>query len=145
MIKSATYCAISWPRTLKALGSISAQDLSGEVQDTATTTKRVKRNNGRHPTQNAYNASKHTMAAAAVVAAGHTLITSGNLGSVIRKCVDNICAEYNKENSGTLNKDGTKAFVKRTPGNMEGVDGGYITKDNFKTCWAEFDKDTSEN
>ena len=37
-----------------------------------------------------------------------------NIDAVIAKCVDDIWAEYDKDNSGTLDKEETKLFVKKT-------------------------------
>jgi len=37
---------------------------------------------------------------------------------VIRKCVDDIWREYDKDNSGALDKEETKKFVQDTLGNL---------------------------
>ena len=63
-----------------------------------------------------------------------------DIDSVIRKCVDDIWAEYDKDNSGALDKDETKEFVKNTLSEM-GINGEFET--DFDACFAEFDKDKS--
>merc|ERR1712028_124598 len=68
---------------------------------------------------------------------------SGNIDAAIKKCVDDIWAEYDKDNSGALDKDETKAFVKKTLCDMEGSDGGEFSEEDFDACFAEFDKDKS--
>ena len=42
-----------------------------------------------------------------------------NIDSVIAKCVDDIWNEYDKDGNGTLDKEETKAFVKKTLVDME--------------------------
>ena len=63
-----------------------------------------------------------------------------DIDSVIRKCVDDIWDEYDKDNSGALDKDETKEFVKNTLSEM-GINGEFET--DFDACFAEFDKDKS--
>ena len=41
-----------------------------------------------------------------------------DIESVIRKCVDDIWAEYDKDNSGHLDKNEAKKFVKSTLNEM---------------------------
>merc|ERR1712113_1109894 len=72
-----------------------------------------------------------------------TLQMSGNIDAVIKKCVDDIWAEYDKDNSGALDKEETKAFVTKTLCDMEGSDGGEFSEEDFDACFAEFDKDNS--
>ena len=67
--------------------------------------------------------------------------SSANIDSVIAKCVDDIWAEYDKDNSGELDKEETKAFVKKTLCDMEGGDGGEFSEEDFEACFKEFDKD----
>ena len=68
---------------------------------------------------------------------------SGNIDAVIKKCVDDIWAEYDVDGSGALDKDETKKFVKKTLCDMEGSDGGEFSEDDFDACFKEFDKDNS--
>ena len=64
-----------------------------------------------------------------------------DIDAVIRKCVDDIWAEYDKDNSGALDKDETKRFVKNTLSEMG--DGGEFSETDFEACFKEFDKDGS--
>merc|ERR1711966_475891 len=66
-----------------------------------------------------------------------------NIDAVIKKCVDDIWAEYDKDNSGALDKEETKAFVKKTLCDMEGSDGGDFSEEDFDACFKGFDKDNS--
>ena len=70
-------------------------------------------------------------------------MSNQNIDTVIKKCVDDIWAEYDKDNSGALDKDETKAFVKKTLCDMEGGDGGEFSEEDFEACFKEFDKDGS--
>ncbi len=64
-----------------------------------------------------------------------------DIDAVIRKCVDDIWAEYDKDNSGCLDKEETKAFVKNTLSEMS--DDSEFSEADFEACFAEFDKDGS--
>ena len=64
-----------------------------------------------------------------------------NIDSVIAKCVDDIWQEYDKDNSGELDKEETKAFVKKTLCDMADGDGGEFSEEDFDACFKEFDKD----
>ena len=62
---------------------------------------------------------------------------------MIKKCVDDIWAEYDKDNSGALDRDETKAFVKKTLCDMADGDTGEFSEEDFDACFKEFDKDNS--
>ena len=64
-----------------------------------------------------------------------------DIDAVIRKCVDDIWAEYDKDNSGSLDKEETKLFVKNTLSEMN--DSGEFSEEDFEACFSEFDKDGS--
>ena len=68
-----------------------------------------------------------------------------NIDAVIAKCVDDIWAEYDKDNSGTLDKEETKLFVKKTLVDMtsgeSGGQGDDFSDEDFEACFKEFDKD----
>merc|ERR1712167_221950 len=64
-----------------------------------------------------------------------------DIDAVIRKCVDDIWAEYDKDNSGSLDKDETKKFVQNTLAEMN--DSGEFSEEDFEQCFKEFDKDGS--
>ena len=60
---------------------------------------------------------------------------------VIAKCVDEIWSTYDKDNSGYLDKQETKAFVMDTLSDM--ADGAGFSDSDFDQCFGEFDKDGS--
>ena len=64
-----------------------------------------------------------------------------SIDDVIKKCVEDIWKEYDKDNSGALDKDETKKFVKNTLNEMN--DSGEFSEDDFDACFREFDKDGS--
>ena len=64
-----------------------------------------------------------------------------DIDQVIRKCVDDIWAEYDKDGSGALDKDETKKFVQNTLHEMS--DNGEFSEADFEACFKEFDKDGS--
>ena len=64
-----------------------------------------------------------------------------DIDAVIRKCVDDIWAEYDKDGSGSLDKEETKKFVKNTLSEMN--DSGEFSEADFEACFKEFDKDGS--
>jgi len=64
-----------------------------------------------------------------------------DIDAVIRKCVDDIWQEYDKDNSGSLDKEETKKFVQNTLSEMN--DSGEFSEDDFEACFKEFDKDGS--
>ena len=66
---------------------------------------------------------------------------SQNIDAVIAKCVDDIWAEYDNDNSGALDKEETKKFVKKTLADMSG--GEEFSDEDFEACFKEFDKDGS--
>ena len=64
-----------------------------------------------------------------------------SIDAVIAKCVDDIWKEYDKDGNGNLDKEETKAFVKKTLTEMAG--GDEFSEDDFDACFKEFDKDGS--
>ena len=64
-----------------------------------------------------------------------------DIDQVIKKCVDDIWAEYDKDNSGALDKAETKQFVQNTLHEMS--DNGEFSETDFEACFKEFDKDGS--
>ena len=70
-----------------------------------------------------------------------TNLQMADIDAVIRKCVDDIWAEYDKDNSGSLDKDETKKFVQNTLSEMN--DSGEFSEADFEACFKEFDKDGS--
>ena len=64
-----------------------------------------------------------------------------DIDAVIKKCVDDIWKEYDKDNSGALDKEETKKFVKNTLSEMN--DSGEFSEEDFEACLSEFDKDGS--
>ena len=64
-----------------------------------------------------------------------------DIDAVIRKCVDDIWAEYDKDNSGALDKEETKKFVQDTLGNLGS--GDEFSDEAFDEVFATFDKDGS--
>ena len=64
-----------------------------------------------------------------------------DLDEVIRNCVDDIWAQYDVDNSGFLDKDETRNFVKKTLHDMS--DSGEFSEEDFDACFKEFDKDGS--
>ena len=70
-------------------------------------------------------------------------MSNQNIDAVIAKCVEDIWAEYDKDNSGTLDKEETKLFVKKTLVDMTSGEGGGddFSDEDFEACFKEFDKD----
>ena len=66
---------------------------------------------------------------------------NADMQSIIEKCVDDIWKEYDKDNSGALDKEETKLFVKNTLGEIN--DNGDFSEEDFDACFKEFDKDGS--
>jgi Ca2+-binding EF-hand superfamily protein len=64
-----------------------------------------------------------------------------DIDQVIKKCVDDIWAEYDKDNSGALDKEETKKFVQNTLHDLS--DNGVFDDKDFNECFKEFDKDGS--
>ena len=58
---------------------------------------------------------------------------------VIAKCVQEIWSEYDEDNSGSLDKEETRQFVKNTLCDMS--DGKGLSDQEFEMCFQEFDKD----
>ena len=63
------------------------------------------------------------------------------IDAVIKKCVDDIWAIYDKDGSGALDKEETKRFVQNTLSEMN--DSGEFSEADFDACFKEFDKDGS--
>ena len=68
---------------------------------------------------------------------------AANIDAVIKKCVDDIWNTYDTDGRGTLEKDETREFVKKTLLEMEGKDGSDFSENDFDACFKEFDKDGS--
>ena len=64
-----------------------------------------------------------------------------DIDAVIQKCVEDIWREYDKDNSGSLDKEETKTFVLNTLQEMS--DQGEFSEADFDACFNEFDKDGS--
>ncbi len=62
-----------------------------------------------------------------------------DIDGIIEKCIDDIWKNYDKDNSGFLDKEETRAFVKNTLTEM-GETGDFGDTD-FEACFKEFDKD----
>ena len=59
-------------------------------------------------------------------------MSNTNIDQVIAKCVDDIWDEYDKDKSGELDKEETKAFVKKTLGDMGDKDGDDFSDEDFE-------------
>ena len=66
-----------------------------------------------------------------------------DIDAVINKCVEDIWAEYDKDNSGALDKEETKKFVDNTLSEMQDNDDNGVNDTDFDVCFKEFDKDGS--
>ena len=64
---------------------------------------------------------------------------SNDVDAVIDKCVEDIWKNYDKDNSGALDKGETREFVKNTLTEMG--EGGEFGESDFDACFKEFDKD----
>eukprot|EP00347_Sterkiella_histriomuscorum_P018667 403344636 len=64
-----------------------------------------------------------------------------NINKIIEKAVDDIWKTYDKDNSGFLDKDEAKFFVKTTLTEMG--ENGEFDDDDFEACFAAFDEDGS--
>ena len=64
-----------------------------------------------------------------------------NIDAAIAKVVEDIWDEYDKNNSGTLDKEETKLFVKKTLTDMSNGAGDDFSDEDFEACFKEFDKD----
>lgn len=62
-----------------------------------------------------------------------------DIDEIINKCIDEIWKNYDKDNSGFLDKQEAKNFIKNTLSEM-GEDGEFSEAD-FEACFREFDKD----
>ena len=63
-----------------------------------------------------------------------------DIDAVIKKCVEDIWKEYDKDNSGTLEKPEAKKFVKAT---LDDMRSGEFSDADFDECFKEFDADGS--
>ena len=68
-------------------------------------------------------------------------MADSEIDQVIGKCVEEIWAKYDNDNSGALDKDETKKFVQDTLADMS--EGGGFSDADFEQCFKEFDKDGS--
>ena len=67
-----------------------------------------------------------------------------DIDTVIAKVVEDIWGTYDKDNSGALDKEETKQFVKDTLKEMaDGDDQDEFNEEDFNKCFEEFDKDGS--
>ena len=64
---------------------------------------------------------------------------SGDPEQVIQRCVAEIWSQYDKDNSNTLDKTETKAFVQATMAEMSEND--TFSEEDFEGCFKEFDTD----
>ena len=64
-----------------------------------------------------------------------------DIDAVIQKCVEDIWRDYDKDQSGELDKEETKTFVLNTLQEMG--DQGEFSEADFDACFNEFDKDGS--
>ena len=62
-----------------------------------------------------------------------------DIDSIIEKCIDDIWKTYDKDNSGFLDKQETKVFVKNTLSEMG--ESAEFAEQDFEACFKEFDKD----
>ena len=62
-----------------------------------------------------------------------------DIDQIIEKCIDDIWKTYDKDNSGFLDKEETKEFVKNTLTEMG--ENGEFSESDFEACFKEFDKD----
>ena len=60
---------------------------------------------------------------------------------MIAHCVQDIWNEYDDDNSGSLDKEETREFIKSTLCDMG--DGKGMNNEEFEQCFAEFDEDGS--
>ena len=63
-----------------------------------------------------------------------------SIEQVIATCVEDIWKQYDKDNSGALDKEETKNFVKAT---LSESGGGEFSDEDFEECFKAFDKDGS--
>merc|ERR1712238_585440 len=67
-----------------------------------------------------------------------------DIDTVIAKVVEDIWGTYDKDNSGALDKEETKQFVKDTLKEMaDGDDNDEFNEEDFNKCFEESDKDGS--
>ena len=61
----------------------------------------------------------------------------------IQGVIDQIWATYDVDNSGALDKEETKKFIKDTLGSLPSDNGGEFSEEAFGEVFATFDKDGS--
>ena len=66
-----------------------------------------------------------------------------NLDEVINNCVDDIWAQYDVDNSGFLDKEETRQFVRNTIKEMGEAGESEFSNEDFEQCFKEFDDDGS--
>ena len=62
-----------------------------------------------------------------------------DIDMVVAQCVDEIWEVFDVDNSGSLDKDETKRFVKNTLTDCS--DENSLSDDDFDQCFKEFDRD----
>ena len=65
-----------------------------------------------------------------------------DIDMVIASCVDEIWEVFDDDNSGSLDKEETKKFIRSTLQGMSS-DGNALSDDDFEQCFKEFDDDGS--
>ena len=60
-----------------------------------------------------------------------------DIDGIIEKCIDDIWKNYDKDNSGFLDKGETREFVKNTLSEMG--ENGEFSESDFEACFKEFD------
>ena len=66
---------------------------------------------------------------------------TNDIDVIISRCVQEIWQEYDDDNSGSLDKEETRQFVKTTLGDMG--EGKGMSDEEFEQCFLEFDEDGS--
>ena len=64
---------------------------------------------------------------------------TAKIDEVIEKCVNDIWSQYDKDGNGTLDREETKLFVKKTLSEMDSNDD--FSEEDFAICFNDFDKD----
>merc|ERR1712080_536896 len=79
-----------------------------------------------------------------IISKPNFLDTMSDIDTVHGKVVEDIWGTYDKDNSGALDKEETKQFVKDTLKEMaDGDDNDEFNEEDFNKCFEEFDKDGS--
>ena len=61
---------------------------------------------------------------------------------LVAQVVEKLWQEYDKDNSGMLDKDESRAFILSTLADM-GVGNNEFTDEEYEECFLQFDKDGS--